>query len=181
MEGVGKVLSELPVQSTIYFYIDLLQFTTITMCGISATFGFLDENLIKQMLQKIHHRGEDCTQMVNVQDIATLGFNRLSIVDLEGGNQPLSDVGETKFLVCNGEIYNHQALRDIHDTYPFKTKSDAEVILALYEKHGEECIKFLDGMFAFVLVDVAKVGIFQWIFSNYLEEKFSCCSRSIGS
>ena len=148
------------------------------MCGICATFGFVDEALIKHMLEKIYHRGEDHTQMVKVDNVATLGFNRLSIVDLDGGNQPLSDTKDEKYLVCNGEIYNHQAIRDIFDDYPFKTKSDAEVILPLYEKYGFDCVKHLDGMFAFVLVDVKNV-IDQLILQsiNLFLEKFPRCSR----
>jgi asparagine synthase (glutamine-hydrolysing) len=84
----------------------------------------------------------------------TLAHERLSIVDLEHGRQPLFNEDKSIILVCNGEIYNHQELRcKLKSKKKFRTNSDSEIILHLYEDYGiSEFLNLLDGMFAFVLM-----------------------------
>ena len=84
-----------------------------------------------------------------------MGMRRLSIIDLEGGQQPISNEDETLHLVCNGEIYNYRELREelLARGHQFKTASDVEVILHLYEEEGDACVERLNGMFGFALHD----------------------------
>ncbi|RPI94852.1 MAG: asparagine synthetase B, partial [Chloroflexi bacterium] len=121
------------------------------MCGIVGVFGTNDQ-LLNHALDRLVHRGPDGRAVQRLSH-GTLGHVRLSIVDLEGGRQPMSDASGARWLVCNGEIYNHQTLRSCYPGYPYKTQSDSEVILAVYEHAGLEGIARLDGMFAFALID----------------------------
>ena len=91
-------------------------------------------------------------------DGAIFGHRRLSIIDLEGGRQPLLNADRSVWVVCNGEIYNYRELRKDFEQrgYPFQTHSDCELIIALYERHGERLIEHLRGMFAFGLWDVRR-------------------------
>jgi asparagine synthase (glutamine-hydrolysing) len=85
---------------------------------------------------------------------SVLGHRRLSIIDVAGGAQPLVNEDGSVAVVCNGEIYNHLALRrQLEARHRFRTRSDSEVIVHLYEDHGAECVRALDGMFAFVVSD----------------------------
>ena len=82
------------------------------------------------------------------------GHTRLSIVDVARGHQPLVTDGGRCGLICNGEVYNHQAISDrLSNKYTFSTASDSEVILHLYREKGTDCVYDLDGMFAFALFD----------------------------
>ncbi|MGH8217304.1 MAG: asparagine synthase (glutamine-hydrolyzing), partial [Steroidobacteraceae bacterium] len=126
------------------------------MCGIA---GILDRPAeqaagIHRMLAALAHRGPD-GEGVEQQPGAVFGHRRLSIIDLEGGRQPLVNTSGTLWLVCNGEIYNYRALRaDMEQRgYRFATQSDCEVILALYEHYGDALLEHLRGMFAFALWD----------------------------
>lgn len=120
------------------------------MCGLVGSYGSYDQHL-GPVLDRIAHRGPDGREIRHLAR-GSLGHTRLAIVDLEGGRQPMSNAAETCWLVCNGEIYNHHQIRvDLRD-YPFKTCSDSEVILALYDRFGPEGITRLDGMFALALL-----------------------------
>jgi len=125
------------------------------MCGIAAIAGInlnISRYKTAAMLQMLEHRGPDG---VGEQMFSNcwLGNRRLAIVDLETGNQPILD-GELA-ITFNGEIYNHRELRIQlkKEGYQFKTQSDTETILKAYRKWGGECLKHLDGMFAFVIWD----------------------------
>lgn len=124
------------------------------MCGIVAVIGDAAADAAEAMLNSIGHRGMDSRRWRQFDRFGALGINRLSIIDLERGDQPLFNEDGTIALVCNGEVYNHSAVRrDLRDEHTFATGSDAEVIVHLYEEYGDDAIKFLDGMFAFVLFD----------------------------
>lgn len=124
------------------------------MCGIA---GYIKspsaegrESRIRKMVRSLEHRGPDSEGYYEDTDIS-LGFARLSIIDLKTGGQPF--ISSEHVLVCNGEIYNSEALRQSERSYPFTTHSDCEVILPLYEKRGVRCMEPLEGMFAFALWD----------------------------
>ncbi len=126
------------------------------MCGIIASFGNYSKSKIIQSTEVIKHRGPDDTQYLFLDNFGC-GFVRLSIVDIEGGTQPISNEDNTIFLVCNGEIYNYKDLfYELKKTHTFKTNSDAEIILHLYEDQGEKCIDNLEGMYAFIIYDSVK-------------------------
>lgn len=125
-----------------------------SMCGIVAIFGKNHSiEACNKMLDNIQHRGPDGRDVYKMGNVV-LGHVRLSIVDDQGGSQPMSNsFGET--IVFNGEIYNHEALRkELGSQYTFKTRSDTEVILALYHLYGiEKALSKMKGMFAFVIHD----------------------------
>ena len=126
------------------------------MCGIAGIIGcdLKPQTHISAMLAAIAHRGPD-DEDVLTDGCATLGHRRLSIIDLAGGRQPISNHDRSLHIVCNGEIYNWAELRKSLEQvgYRFKTKSDTEVILHLYAEHGTDCLKYLRGMFAFAIWD----------------------------
>jgi len=127
------------------------------MCGIVGIIGNASESEIEQMLETTAHRGEDRRQHQIFDRFGSLGINRLSIVDLDRGDQPLFNEDGSVALVCNGEIYNHASIRsDLASEHVYNSDSDAEVIIHLYEEYGSDAIKFLDGMFAFILFDLKK-------------------------
>ena len=119
------------------------------MCGIVAAHGVTDRAALERMLARLEHRGPDDTGSVSVNG-SWLGHRRLSIVDVGGGAQPLRDPEGVLFLVGNGEVYNHEAVRDDLDDRPFLTSSDNEVALHLLDERGPEAFAELNGMFAFV-------------------------------
>jgi asparagine synthase (glutamine-hydrolysing) len=121
------------------------------MCGIAGCFGINDTKTINRMLDALPHRGPNDRGIYTFNDMV-FGHTRLSIVDVARGHQPiLANDGRTG-IICNGEIYNFQDLRDkLILKYEFKTKSDTETILHLYQDVGPECVKQLDGMFAFAI------------------------------
>jgi asparagine synthase (glutamine-hydrolysing) len=129
------------------------------MCGICGKLE-LDRNariaepLIRTMLETIRHRGPD-DQGVYLSRQVGLGHARLSIIDLNSGHQPLSNEDGTVWIVFNGEIYNYRELRDflVAKGHAFRTQSDTEVIVHLYEELGPQCVEKLRGMFAFALWD----------------------------
>ena len=106
------------------------------------------------MADAIAHRGPDDEGYYLSGQIG-LGFRRLSIIDLSGGHQPLSNEDGTIWIVFNGEIYNYQELREylISKGHIFRTKSDTETIVHLYEEFGEKCVEKLRGMFGFAIWD----------------------------
>lgn len=125
------------------------------MCGIIAISGLnLDIKRYKTdlMLEAIKQRGPDETGVINLRH-CFLGHQRLSIIDLENGAQPMRS--KNLFIIFNGEIYNHKHLRGelLAEGFVFETNSDTEVILKSYERWGVDCVEKLDGMFAFVIWD----------------------------
>lgn len=132
------------------------------MCGISLIFNTdlkpVNPIQIQQMNQSIAHRGPDQQGMHNEQGIG-LGHVRLSIVDIKGGSQPMHSADERYVIVYNGEIYNYEEIRQslIKAGFQFNTRSDTEVILALFQHKGKDCVSDLRGMFSFAIYDkVAK-------------------------
>jgi len=129
------------------------------MCGICGKLNFdrdneVSQQLLKAMADSIAHRGPDDDGYYISGQIG-LGFRRLSIIDLAGGHQPLSNEDGTVWIVFNGEIYNYQELREdlLKKGHVFSTKADTEVIVHLYEEYGEAGIQSLRGMFAFAIWD----------------------------
>ncbi len=128
------------------------------MCSV---FGVLDIKTDPQQLRDValkmsktmRHRGPDWSGIYSSEK-AILVHERLAIVDLNSGAQPLYNPQQTQALAVNGEIYNHKALRDeFVPDYPFQTESDCEIILALYQEKGAELLDYLNGIFAFILYD----------------------------
>jgi asparagine synthase (glutamine-hydrolysing) len=132
------------------------------MCGINVIFdperALADrEATVRRMNAEMLYRGPD-GEGLHSEGPVTLGMRRLSIIDLEGGQQPLFNEDGTLAVVCNGEIYNHVELRAalVAKGHRFATGSDCETILHLYEDHGEACVEHLRGMFAFALWDAKR-------------------------
>jgi asparagine synthase (glutamine-hydrolysing) len=131
------------------------------MCGIagivSADGGGVQSGTIHHMCQQILHRGPD-DEGIYVKDGTGLGMRRLSIIDVEGGHQPVFNEDRTAWIVFNGEIYNFPELRPELEQrgHHFRTHSDTEVIIHLYEEYGAECVQHLRGMFAFAIYDERK-------------------------
>ena len=128
------------------------------MCGIVCAFNLKgDKDLIRsnvlEMAQKVRHRGPDWSGIYS-SDNAILAHERLAIVDPTSGKQPILSEDGLKVIAVNGEIYNHKNLKNsfVAD-YNFRTESDCEVILALYEKKGINFLNDLNGIFAFALYD----------------------------
>jgi len=123
------------------------------MCGIA---GFIGEGMgqdLNNMIQVISYRGPD-DKGVFLRGNVGFAHARLSIIDLSSaGHQPMLNNIGTVAIVFNGEIYNFKELKNLVSGYPFKSKSDTEVILALYDKYGEKAFEKLDGMFAIALYD----------------------------
>lgn len=123
------------------------------MCGITALYGTNDPVDIYSMTRKLRHRGPDEYGFFSGNGII-LGHTRLSIIDLKGGKQPIFNETGDKSIICNGEIYNYRELRKkFLGNHEFKTDSDSEVLLHLFEEFGYDCLKLLNGMFAFVIND----------------------------
>lgn len=124
------------------------------MCGFLAIVGKgLDEELVKELSKRMSHRGPDESDIVVTENGHILSHERLSIIDLHSGRQPIQGC-EGSWMVHNGEIYNHQALRDtILRDHTFRSKSDSEVIVHLYEQFGYDFCDKLDGDFAFVVIN----------------------------
>ncbi|GGG97786.1 asparagine synthase B [Parapedobacter pyrenivorans] len=130
------------------------------MCGIIGAFDLKmrSEELRPQVLKmskKIRHRGPDWSGIYS-SERAILAHERLAIVDPKSGQQPLYSSNRNIVLAVNGEIYNHQQLRNQLSDYEFSTQCDSEVILALYAQKGADFIEDLNGIFAFALYDVEK-------------------------
>ncbi|TRX00962.1 asparagine synthase B [Flavobacterium gawalongense] len=124
------------------------------MCGILAIIGKgKDEKLVRELSKRMGHRGPDESDLHVTEKGSILSHERLSIVDLHSGKQPIQGT-KTAYMVHNGEIYNHQTLRDgVLKHHTFRTKSDSEVIVHLYEEFGYDFCNMLDGDWAFVIVD----------------------------
>ncbi len=135
------------------------------MCGFV---GYLDggatlqdETVLHAMTDAIRHRGPDDADYY-MDGCAALGFRRLSIIDLEGGRQPILNEDGTKVLLFNGEIYNYRELREelLTKGHLFKTAADSEVVLHGFEEYGDAFLNRLRGMFAFIIWDKEKKRLF---------------------
>ena len=133
------------------------------MCGICGFTGRLatSEEILKKMQNKIIHRGPDSGGQY-IDNGMSMGFRRLSIIDLEGGHQPIYNETGDMIITFNGEIYNHHALREdlIQKGHLFTTDADTEVLLHGYEEYGEALLQKLRGMFSFVIWDVKNQTLF---------------------
>jgi asparagine synthase (glutamine-hydrolysing) len=129
------------------------------VCGICGKLSFdrdaaLAPALLKTMADTIEHRGPD-DEGYYISGPVGFGFRRLSIIDLDTGHQPISNEDGTIWIVFNGEIYNYRELRRTLESkgHAFRTQTDTEVIVHLYEEFGEACLEKLRGMFAFAVWD----------------------------
>jgi asparagine synthase (glutamine-hydrolysing) len=129
------------------------------MCGIVGIVKLnpeeaVEEARLKRMRDVLRHRGPDGEGLL-IDGPVGLGMRRLSIVDVAGGHQPMANEDETVWIVYNGEVYNHADLRPGLERHghSYRTRSDTETILHLYEEEGERCVERLQGMFAFAIWD----------------------------
>src|SRR5438874_6113658 len=132
------------------------------MCGICGQFNFVrnepvEPEIVRRMADSIAHRGPD-DEGYFFSGRLGLGFRRLSIIDLAGGHQPMSDAEETVWVILNGEIYNFKELRAELEQrgHHFRTRSDTEVIVHGYNEWGTEVFDHLNGMFGVAIWDVKK-------------------------
>jgi asparagine synthase (glutamine-hydrolysing) len=132
------------------------------MCGICGQFNFatnerVEPDTIRRMTRTLVHRGPDDEGFFLAGPVG-LGFRRLSIIDLAGGHQPMSDAEETVWVILNGEIYNFKELRaELRKKgHHFRTNSDTEVIIHGYKEWGTEVLNHLNGMFGLAIWDVKK-------------------------
>jgi asparagine synthase (glutamine-hydrolysing) len=136
------------------------------MCGICGILHLdrnsrVDRAFLSAMNLQIVHRGPDDDGFF-IEENVGLAMRRLSIIDIRTGHQPISNEDGTIWIVYNGEIYNHQQLRVELEAkgHRYRTKSDTETIVHLYEQYGRGCVKHLRGMFAFVIWDKCKRQLF---------------------
>ena len=129
------------------------------MCGICGVFHpnraqRVSKDILVRMNEQIVHRGPDDDGFF-VEENVGLAMRRLSIIDIQTGHQPITNEDQRVWIVYNGEIYNHQALRNDLEAqgHCYHTKSDTETIVHLYEQHGKDCVRHLRGMFAFAVWD----------------------------
>ncbi len=136
------------------------------MCGITGIYNLndhvpVDEMVLRQMLGMLVHRGPDGFG-IYLSDQAGLGSARLSIIDIEGGDQPIGSEDGRFWIVFNGEVFNYIELRPGLEQrgHIFRTQSDTEVILHLYEEYGPGCLKHLNGQFALAIWDEQEKRLF---------------------
>jgi asparagine synthase (glutamine-hydrolysing) len=136
------------------------------MCGISGLLytdpaRTVDAHVVERMRAVAKHRGPDDSGIYLDANVG-FGFNRLSIIDLSGGHQPMSNEDGSATIIFNGEIYNFQEIqRDLSSRgHRFRTHSDTEVILRAWEEYGENCVTHLRGMFAFAIWDSRRKLLF---------------------
>ncbi len=136
------------------------------MCGIVGTLDWSgrhppDSGLLRQMLGVIRHRGPDEFGVYLDRQVA-LGCARLSIIDLDTGQQPICNEDGSLWIVQNGEVYNYLELRSglVQRGHRFTTKTDTEVILHLFEEQGQACLERLNGQFAIAIWDSVRETLF---------------------
>ncbi|MGB2695630.1 MAG: asparagine synthase (glutamine-hydrolyzing) [Dehalococcoidia bacterium] len=126
------------------------------MCGIAGFAGLRDDELLQAMNTCIAHRGPDDADTYVTDDVS-LAYRRLAIIDRVGGNQPIFNEDGSKVIVYNGEVYNYRELRErLGRRHQFRTNTDTEVIVHLYEELGEAAFVELNGMFGFALYDATE-------------------------
>jgi asparagine synthase (glutamine-hydrolysing) len=136
------------------------------MCGLA---GYIDlrnehrvqEPIVRKMADSIVHRGPDSSGFC-IESNVGIGFRRLSIIDLEGGNQPIMNEDGSIILTCNGEIYNYPELRNqlVQKGHQFRTKSDVEVLVHLYEESGPDFLNKINGQFAAAIYSKKERALF---------------------
>ena len=160
------------------------------MCGICGFVNKWDEKKknknLDLMLKRIIHRGPD-GEGKYIDESVALGHRRLSIIDLDGGKQPIYNEDGNLIIIFNGEIYNYKELKDdlVKCGHEFSTKSDTEVILHGYEEYGEGILDKLRGMFAFVIWDKNNKELFgardhfgiKPFYYYYTDDKFMFASE----
>jgi len=131
------------------------------MCGIAGYVGSEASGLLPAMLRVLKHRGPDDMGSYEEPGVG-FGMTRLAIIDLAGGRQPMTNEDGSLWIVFNGEIYNYRQLRRDLETkgHRFRSQSDTEVILHLFEEEGERCVDRLQGMFAFVIWNAHRRSLF---------------------
>src|SRR5262245_34248573 len=129
------------------------------MCGIAGILDLrgrqrVEPRALAAMTETLVHRGPDSSGYFVEGDVG-LGARRLRIIDLESGDQPIFNEDHSVVLVCNGEIFNHRELRErlLDRGHRFRTRTDIEVIVHLYEELGEGAVEQLNGQFGFALYD----------------------------
>ena len=150
------------------------------MCGIVGFAGFRDDGLLRSMRNSIFHRGPDAHGEFITDDFS-IGMQRLKIIDLEGGSQPMYSPDKKIVMVYNGEIYNYLELKKTLETkgHSFKTDSDTEVLLHSYMQWGIAMVEKLNGMFSFAICDLKEKKIYlardragiKPLYYYYLESK----------
>ncbi len=129
------------------------------MCGIAGYFNLQhppqeDLSCLERMIWSLRHRGPDGFGFFQDKQVG-LAHARLSIIDLEGGWQPITNEDKTLWIIFNGEIFNYPELRRqlVSRGHQFSTQSDTEVIIHLFEEQGEDCLRELNGQFALAIYD----------------------------
>jgi asparagine synthase (glutamine-hydrolysing) len=127
------------------------------MCGIFGFAGFEQPGLLRRMADAVRHRGPDGEGFLE-RGRFSMGMRRLSIIDLQGGAQPIWNEDRTLAVVCNGEIYNYvELIAELEARgHRFRTRSDTEAIIHAFEEWGEDCLDHLNGMFAFAVYDLPR-------------------------
>jgi asparagine synthase (glutamine-hydrolysing) len=130
------------------------------MCGITGSIKLgkkpnISEDTLREMTDSMYHRGPD-DKGYHISDPYMIGMRRLSIIDVHNGKQPIYNDDKSIVIILNGEIYNYKELRKKLENigFQFKTKTDTEVILRMYEQYGIKSIEMIKGMFAFCLIDM---------------------------
>jgi asparagine synthase (glutamine-hydrolysing) len=136
------------------------------MCGICGIFypdqsARVDRDVLAAMNLQIAHRGPDDDGFF-IQKNVGLAMRRLSIIDVQSGHQPISNEDESIWIIFNGEIYNHGEIRQDLESrgHRYRSRSDTETIVHLYEEYGRDCVKYLRGMFAFAIWDQPRQRLF---------------------
>ena len=134
------------------------------MCGIAGFIGFKDPEVLVKMTRALTHRGPDDEGFfIDEETRVYFGHRRLSILDLASGHQPMATADVALVIIFNGEIYNHEELRQelVAKGYLFQTNhSDTEVLLYAYREWGEKMLSKLNGMWAFAIYDREKQEVF---------------------
>lgn len=135
------------------------------ICGFVSNQSGISEQTLRGMCDEIRHRGPDASDVVlftGASSCCGLGHVRLSIIDLAGGKQPMTNEDGTIWIAYNGEVYNHQELRKDLEAkgHVYQTNSDTETLIHLYEEYGVESPKYLRGMFAYAIWDDNKKRLF---------------------
>ncbi len=132
------------------------------MCGICGIVGFSNPEATKRMIQAMPHRGPDDTGLWHKEEVS-FGHRRLAVIDLsEKGRQPMPGHSCSFWITYNGEIYNYKSLKEAlkKKGYEFKSNTDTEVVLNLYQEYGKGCLNYLRGVFAFAIWDQKKKELF---------------------